>query len=291
MPTQSKTATAREYLEKAQELKGQGDVKGAIAKYQAALQINPDFLPALEELADLYIKQGEFDGAAACNSRAIELRWSDCFAVPINSQKETVKSPDIDGLKKQLMMPPQAQDVVSELLAKSKCFLEYGAGGSTILAAARGVNHIYSVESDQAFFQDIERQISEINTKSKFYPVYVNIGKTGKFGYPEDKSKVKAWPNYPTQPWELLSEKGHTPDLILVDGRFRVACFLASLLSCQAGTYLMFDDYYDRPHYHVAEKYAKVVRKAGRLAIFMLENSFNCSSAAFDLAKYSVDTR
>jgi tetratricopeptide (TPR) repeat protein len=291
MPTQSKTATARENLEKAQKLKGQGNIEGAIEKYQAALQINPDFLPALEELADLYIKQGEFDRAAACNNRAIELRWSDFFAVPIDSKKETVKPPNIDELKKRLMMPAKAQDVVSELLAKSKCFLEYGAGGSTILAAARGVNHVYSVESDQAFFQDIERQINEMNTKSKFHPVYVDLGKTGKFGYPEDKSKVKAWPNYPTNVWHRLSQEGQTPDLILVDGRFRVACFLASLLSCQTGTYLMFDDYYDRPHYHVAEKYAKVVRKVGRLAIFLLENSFDCQSVAFDLAKYSIDTR
>lgn len=195
----------------------------------------------------------------------------------------------VEKLKKQLTMPEKVQDTVSEFLAKSNCYLEYGSGGSTVLAAAHGVSSIYSVESDKEFCQKIEHQIKQLYTKSKFYPVYIDVGKTKRFGHPQDKSQVNAWPTYPTKAWSLLRENGETPDLILIDGRFRVACFLVSVLFCSLGTYILFDDYYDRPHYHIVEKYAKVVGRSGRLAILMPKDRFDRKSAVLDLATYTLN--
>jgi len=55
---------------------------------------------------------------------------------------------------------------------------------------------------------------------------------------------------------------------VLVDGRFRVACFLASILSITEDTTIFFDDYVDRDYYHVVEEIIKPNRFCGRQAIF-----------------------
>jgi len=41
------------------------------------------------------------------------------------------------------------------MLTASQCYLEYGSGGSTRLAASLDVPIIYSVESDQAFLNAV----------------------------------------------------------------------------------------------------------------------------------------
>ena len=58
------------------------------------------------------------------------------------------------------------------------------------------------------------------------------------------------------------------PDLVLIDGRFRVACFLHSLLAADAGTPLLFDDYTNRPHYHLVEEFCPIAQSEGRQALF-----------------------
>lgn len=37
-----------------------------------------------------------------------------------------------------------------------------------------------------------------------------------------------------------------SPDLVLIAGRFRIVCFMSSLLNAQPGTRIVFDDYRDR---------------------------------------------
>jgi hypothetical protein len=79
------------------------------------------------------------------------------------------------------------------------------------------------------------------------------------------------------------------PDLILIDGRFHIACFLASILLAKPGTIILFDDYFDRPNYHVVEKYIKPSAKAGRMAEFILNASFNHSEALLDLLAHATN--
>jgi len=66
-------------------------------------------------------------------------------------------------------------------------------------------------------------------------------------------------------PWQHGSVK---PDLVLIDGRFRVACFLHSLLAAEPGTPILFDDYSNRPHYHLVEESYPIEQTEGRQALF-----------------------
>jgi len=58
------------------------------------------------------------------------------------------------------------------------------------------------------------------------------------------------------------------PDLVVIDGRFRVACFLHSLLAAEAGTPILFDDYTNHPRYHLVEEFCPIEQSEGRQALF-----------------------
>ena len=58
------------------------------------------------------------------------------------------------------------------------------------------------------------------------------------------------------------------PDVVLIDGRFRAACFLTTLFRCTRPLTLLWDDYIDRPAYHEVESLLKPVEMIGRMARF-----------------------
>jgi len=155
-------------------------------------------------------------------------------------------------------MPEEETALLTEMLKSSTTYLEYGAGGSTVLAHKMGVKNIYSVESNKRFLNGI------INI-AKFTSVYVDIGPTKGLGYPLDESKKESWPDYTTKVWKIMKE---SPDLILIDGRFRVSCLLHSMKSAKNGTIILMDDYRKRQHYHVIDP----VKVVGRMGVFIVKN-------------------
>lgn len=178
--------------------------------------------------------------------------------------------------------------VLKDRLRESKCFLEYGAGGSTVLAAKLGLNAIYSVESDQCFLAAVKGAVAATESDVSLIDHYVDIGPTVEWGNPKDSTKAANWPLYASSIWNrILAEKSVQPDLVLIDGRFRVACFLATLHFAKPGTTILFDDYLDRPHYHVVEKYLKPVSRFGRMAEFRTVNAPPPEAMA-DLMAYST---
>jgi hypothetical protein len=56
--------------------------------------------------------------------------------------------------------------------------------------------------------------------------LYADIGATEKWGKPNDRSGVERWPEYVVAPWLRYLDENDQPDLIYIDGRFRVACGL-----------------------------------------------------------------
>jgi hypothetical protein len=70
----------------------------------------------------------------------------------------------------------------------------------------------------------------------------------------------------------------------LVDGRFRVCCFLTSLKYAEPGTKIIFDDYFNRPQYYLVEEYLKPVEKCNRQALFVKPSDTDLDMAALDRA-------
>jgi len=146
-------------------------------------------------------------------------------------------------------------NVLENRLCACKAYLEFGSGGSTILAARLGVPSIISVDSSAEWVERVSNEIRReyIKYQGSITVLHADIGSTGDWGYPLDTTKITQWPSYYCGAWKLALDAGINPDLILVDGRFRVACFLLTLVHAKKGSTILFDDYVGRPEYHSVE--------------------------------------
>ena len=178
--------------------------------------------------------------------------------------------------------------IFKEFAAKSNCYLEFGSGGSTVyIAKNTNVKNILSVDSDEKWVRDINEAI-QTSTKEIMLQ-YCNIGEVGNWGVPKNRNRVENYWQYMSMPWEYAIQKSLKPDLILIDGRFRVACFLFSLLCAEINTTILFDDYVDRSEYFIVEKFCKLVETQGRMAIFKATKDFQVPEISLAIAKYSLN--
>lgn len=168
-----------------------------------------------------------------------------------------------------LTFPEEVSDWVRDLYADASVILEYGSGGSTVLASELPGKTVYSVESDPDWRDMMQRYLDHAGTSSDVYLHYADIGKVGKWGRPVSNRAWERYHGYPNSVWDLPEFKA--PDLVLVDGRFRVACVLTALLRTETPLTLLFDDYIGRQAYHEIEQFVQPVETRGRMARFEIE--------------------
>jgi len=169
-----------------------------------------------------------------------------------------------------IMMPEQEARTLEEEYSKADCILEFGSGGSTVLASRLG-KKVFSVESDKAWADRMAKE-----TSAAIH--YCDIGPTKAHGHPKDRTMQHKWPEYPISVWDR-SDFVH-PDLILIDGRFRVACFLVALVRIKRETLVLFDDF-ERSQYKVVKEFFKPISE-NRLSIFKIKPN------KFDFSKISI---
>lgn len=183
-----------------------------------------------------------------------------------------------------------------ELLTTAACYLEFGTGGSTVLAATNGVPFV-SVESDGVFLAAVKKKIKSIGKFDESKQTYLNpdIGMTEAWGAPvlqrATPERVKKWRNYPQAPWAGFESK-QGPVLVLVDGRFRVACALSAAKHLSGkDAKILIDDYVGREHYRVVERHLEVKQLCGRMALFTPRADLDTKALEADIETYSADWR
>lgn len=170
---------------------------------------------------------------------------------------------------------PDFEAAFREKLAQSHQYLEFGTGGSSLLADRLGVSTI-AIDNDRFFAAAVRKRLS-VATKVRIH--VADVGLTGRWGVPipgtPTATRVRRWRRYVELPFGLLPA---WPDLILIDGRFRKACALRVAL--QAGiekrpTTIMFDDYFleGRDNYHQLESLLGSPKRIGRGAKFSLSGT------------------
>jgi hypothetical protein len=126
-----------------------------------------------------------------------------------------------------------------------------------------------------------------------------DIGRTGEWGKPLDRANVDNWPNYFLTPWQRLLSRNELPDLIYIDGRFRVACALHSLLMLRLKkrrvfpkkTKIMIHDFSGRPFYKKVTEFASVVASVNTLAVIEQNKDVSIISLLQELLHYQFDMR
>jgi Domain of unknown function (DUF4214) len=172
-------------------------------------------------------------------------------------------------------MPEPIADRLIELMQKANCYLEYGAGGSTAKAVKLEIPTILSVESDALWLEAVRYKIGQFASSSQYHLIHIDIGPTREWGSPASEVGWKSYRHYPLDVWEVCQSKNVAPELILIDGRFRVACFLASVLFGKAGCRVLIDDYLMRPYYADVEQFVVPVRTIDRAAEFVIPHELS----------------
>ncbi|WP_204840026.1 hypothetical protein [Cereibacter ovatus] len=189
-------------------------------------------------------------------------------------------------------MPPAEAALVREAYAEASVILEFGSGGSTWIAAQMPDKTILSVESDRAWAHDIAARLAAESPLSMPVIHHVDIGPVGKWGKPVNSEHWTDFHRYPLAPWSVPGFP--SPDVVLIDGRFRAACFLSVCINCKKPTRILFDDYKDRPNYRLVERFFKPVRMVGRMAEFHVtplsvdSNAFQDVIPAFFQVSYAA---
>jgi hypothetical protein len=174
-----------------------------------------------------------------------------------------------------------------DTLKASQCYLEYGSGGSTVYAAnVAQVRYIISVESDRLWADRVKAAINAPNCN--LHLQHCDIGEVGNWGTPRTREKIDEFWRYSATPWQIAKQNHLVPDTVLIDGRFRVASFLFSLVTARIGTTILFDDYFDRPEYFVVEEYCQVEQRRGAMALFISSRKFSISDICATIARYSI---
>lgn len=165
-----------------------------------------------------------------------------------------------------LTFPKEVSDWVRDHYAAAPVILEYGTGGSTIMASEMPGKTVFSVESDKRWCAKMQAYLDASKPVSQVTLHYANIGKTGKWGRPTEGSSWRRFHRYPLSVWDLPNFEA--PDLVLVDGRFRAACLITTLLRTEKPVTVLFDDYAGRAQYAKVERWIKPSETRGRMAKF-----------------------
>jgi protein O-GlcNAc transferase len=168
------------------------------------------------------------------------------------------------------------KDLFYKYLNNSKIYFEYGSGGSTYQASIRdNIIKIYSVESDKEWLNTLEQKITSKNVIYMFNEMNVQ---PNTWGHPGPNSTQLQRINYSNQIRELTLDEQKSIDLILIDGRFRVACCLKCFDIINNDCLIVFDDFLDRPKYHVVLNYYDIVENTtdNSMVILQKKKSINC---------------
>lgn len=166
--------------------------------------------------------------------------------------------------------------VLRECFSKASSLVEFGSGGSTQLAVqSPSLRRIWSVESDQAWIVKLRGipGVSQAENDGRLRFTHADIGRTGDHGTPIDASTQARWPGYYQAVWRDPATAN--ADLVLIDGRFRVACALEALVHCRPHTILLFHDFWSRTHYHPVLAFTDWLGSCDSLAILRRKSAID----------------
>lgn len=179
-------------------------------------------------------------------------------------------------------------------ISNAKYYLEFGAGGSTFIALKTTNAKVFSVEADINWINYMRKNyfIYEQELLFRLFFYYIDIGKIKNISYPVDDSKRDNYPNYSSEIFTYLSDDIiNKIDIVFIDGRFRVACAINSIINVNKNTKIIIHDFFNREHYHILLKYLECLDKIDSLGIFKIKDNINKNDIIKLIDEYKYDLR
>lgn len=178
-------------------------------------------------------------------------------------------------------------DVFKKYLEKGNRCFEFGSGYGTIyIAKLNNIDKVKSIENDIEWYEKIESKIQEEKLGDFVDLVYVNTNSDHtSWGYPRT-SDLGKFRNYYT-----AYDPSFKADIIYIDGRFRVSCGLDLINKIDTTTYVMVDDFTNRPWYQDLLKYYDKEECGKLLVVLKKKHLINRDELNNDIEKYKFDSR
>ncbi|UWN48863.1 hypothetical protein ASALC70_01053 [Alcanivorax sp. ALC70] len=201
------------------------------------------------------------DGVDSDAARSYLAALAPAGAAPADPPKTEVKLPDAPH------MSGSERALFDRCLAPARHYFEFGAGGSTVRAREAGLT-VQGVESDRQWVDALTERLGD-----HCQVRVVDIGPTREWGFPVDDRARARFPEYS----EAIHHHDQAFDLILVDGRFRVACVLNAIrhtintAADPGATRIFIHDFWDRPHYHAVLEFLDTEESAETAGVFRIK--------------------
>ena len=206
------------------------------------------------------------------------LNLTDFFKKRMNELKRSsIEFP----LPKEIIFRPEMSNedikAFSYFMKKENVYFEFGSGGSTNIAFYYKLKNIYSVESDVNWHNKLKNN----NINITYFTIDLKA-KPKQYGTPGDGTNVEDWKKY------IQAYKSeYNADIILIDGRFRVACGLDIFSKIRNDTLVLIHDYTNRDYYHILEKYFIKIRSWETLTAFLKNTTItSIPKEVYDNYKY-----
>ena len=175
------------------------------------------------------------------------------------------------------------------LLKNSKKYLEFGMGGSTLLAyMTPNIEKIISIDSDYNWIQNIKSfKNLKYEEGKRIILNYINVGNVGNWGVPIS-TKSSNISNYSKQ---IFQKYENDYDFVFIDGNSRVACALQVILNCKKDIKILIHDFNYRPYYHILYKYLDIIYAIDSFALFSIKDDIDINEIKQDYEIYKTDIR
>jgi len=180
----------------------------------------------------------------------------------------------------------QAKDYLIDQLTQAEVVLQYGCASSEIVCNESHVKTVLAVDANKAVCDEI---YTLIDVKEKLHLMYADIGSLDESGkQPISVEHFKLYHQYMIFPWALADKYASMPDLVIIDGHFKVASFFYSLICAPENTKIIFNNFFDHPDHELIRNYSPLESRHGNAAVFLVRKNYIVSELTAMIAKYSV---
>ena len=174
-----------------------------------------------------------------------------------------------------------------DVLRSSRVYFEFGAGGSTgVAATTKNLVSVTSVDSDARFVASVRD--ARLGTRVRAY--WANVGPVRMWGTPDPKLETSCRGLYPNYAESYAALRDNGTDVVFVDGRFRVSCVLEVLATGDRPLFIVHDFLpREKEHYADMDLVLQRVRCGGSMCAFRARPSVTQTELAVLREKHRWD--